>query len=394
LKQWFEKYPAWSLVVDKDVARLRKTPADLADDTRPAIDTTSGTPFSKRKYALVCLALAALEAVEGVDGVNGLEGSDVRMTLGQISEMIADFAALDPRLKSSGFHFDISNYDHRRDLVHAIRLLLEIGLLQRINGDEQAFLQRTGVADALYEVDRAALALLLNVSCSPSALEAADDRAAPESASGVGRRSANEKLDQRIAGVVVEAGETASEDGRNRQVRTRMFRALLDDPITYYSEWSDEERAQLQRQRGHLIREVAETTGLIPEVRREGIAMVDRTGDLTDLKLAGEGTDGHVALLLAEWLAEHAVNWPGAAVSLKAVEQHVSTLIQSHGSRWRRAVRDPGAIGRVTEEALARLRGLRLIQITGQNIVPLAASGRYAAFPPIDSEKTDSENQE
>src|SRR5215510_5718016 len=61
LKQWFMKFPAWSLHIDKDVIRLRKIPADFLDDTRPAIDRASGTSFSKRRYALLCLALAVLE---------------------------------------------------------------------------------------------------------------------------------------------------------------------------------------------------------------------------------------------------------------------------------------------------------------------------------------------
>ena len=44
--------------------------------------------------------------------------------------------------------------------------------------------------------------------------------------------------------------------------------------------------------------------------------MLDDAGDLTDLKLPEEGTDGQVALLVAEWLAEHLRNWPGIAVPI------------------------------------------------------------------------------
>ena len=52
------------------------------------------------------------------------------------------------------------------------------------------------------------------------------------------------------------------------------------------------------------------------------------------------------------------------------------SLIQIHGSRWRKEVREAGAL---TEDALLRLRGLRLIQFTDGGVVPLAACGRYAA---------------
>src|SRR6476646_10561376 len=52
LKHWLAAFPGWSLHVDSEAARLRKTPADFANETRPAIDATSGTPFSRRRYAL------------------------------------------------------------------------------------------------------------------------------------------------------------------------------------------------------------------------------------------------------------------------------------------------------------------------------------------------------
>ena len=34
LKYWLAKFPSWDLHIDKEVARLRKTPPDLADETR------------------------------------------------------------------------------------------------------------------------------------------------------------------------------------------------------------------------------------------------------------------------------------------------------------------------------------------------------------------------
>src|SRR5262249_2739288 len=33
LKFWLDKFPAWDLHLDKEVARLRKVPADLLDET-------------------------------------------------------------------------------------------------------------------------------------------------------------------------------------------------------------------------------------------------------------------------------------------------------------------------------------------------------------------------
>ena len=78
LKNWLSKFPAWSLHLDKDVARLRKIPADLLDETRPAIDRTTGTTFTRRRYAMLCFALAALERM------------DRQTTLGQVAQAIME----------------------------------------------------------------------------------------------------------------------------------------------------------------------------------------------------------------------------------------------------------------------------------------------------------------
>jgi len=351
LKYWLGKFPAWDLFVDKEVARLRKKSPD-SDETRPAIDATSGSVFSRRRYALLCLALAALEK------------SDSQTTLGKIAETIVEFVAADRELQAAGLVFDISNYDQRRDLVHAVRLLLQFGLLDRIHGDERHFLNRSSASDALYQINRPILAVMLNVSQSPSALEAAAKAAIGQSA---------RPFD------LIEDPPLASEDDRNRRIRFRLVRMLLDQPVVYFSDLSNEERAYLQRHRGYLLRQIREATGLVGEVRREGIAMVDDAGDLTDIKLPEEGTDGHVGLLLAAWLAEQLRTSPDSAVPLSAVEQHLKDLIQIHGSRWRKAVHEPGAEARLAEDTLVRLRGLRLIQFTADGVVPLAALGRYAS---------------
>src|SRR5436190_13050614 len=160
LKHWLSSFSGWSLHVDSEAARLRKTPAGLADETRPAVDATSGTPFSRRRYALLCLALAVLEK------------SERQTTLGKIAETIVDLVGGDRTLQAAGLIFDISSHDQRRDLVHAVRFLLKNGLLRRVHGDEQEFLNQTGTSDALYEINRSILAVMLNASRSPSALEA------------------------------------------------------------------------------------------------------------------------------------------------------------------------------------------------------------------------------
>src|SRR5207253_10567192 len=64
LKEWFSRHPDWNFHIDSEIARLRKTPSDFADGTRPAVDPSRGASFTKRRYVLLCLALATLEQSE------------------------------------------------------------------------------------------------------------------------------------------------------------------------------------------------------------------------------------------------------------------------------------------------------------------------------------------
>jgi uncharacterized protein (TIGR02678 family) len=250
--------------------------------------------------------------------------------------------------------------------------LLDYGLLRQVHGDERQFLDRSGAPDVLYDINRHILAVMLNAPRSPSAVEAATHSIS--SASGH-RLLSNE---QRVARIMSEDAAPAADDAHNNRIRARLVRMLLNDPVLYFRDLKDEERSYLQRQRGYLLRRIQEATGLVPEVRREGIAMVDDAGDLTDVNLPEEGTDGHLCLLLAEWLANHSRNHPGTAVPVSTIQQHIGNLVRVHGSRWRKAVREPGAESRLAEDALARLRGLRLVAVTEDGVVPLALTGRYA----------------
>jgi uncharacterized protein (TIGR02678 family) len=327
MKQWLAKFPVWNLHIDKEVIRLRKLPADLRDETRPAIDRTSGTSFTKRRYALLCLALAALEQ------------SGSQTTLGQITVAILKLVAADGDLSAAGMILDIGNYDHRRDLVHAVRLLTEIGVLRRIDGDERQFLNRTDSSDVLYSVNRHVLAAILNITHPASALATATNAVA----------------------TLIDDPAPLSED-HTQQIRARLVRNLMDDPILYFHDLNEEERAYLEQHRGHLLRQIHDATGLIAEVRSEGIAMVDEGGDLTDLKLPDESAEGQLALTLAQWMAE-LPNCGNEAIPTSSIEQHV---------------REIGGDIQQIEAAKLRLRALRLIRITDAGVFPLAACARYA----------------
>jgi uncharacterized protein (TIGR02678 family) len=361
LKQWLAKFPDWSLHIGGELARLRKIPAELLDDTRPAIDRVSGATFTRQRYALLCLALAALEQL------------DRQTTLGQLAQRIMEFIAVDRDLQTAGLFFDSANYDQRRDLVHAVRFLVDSGVLRKIDGDERQFRDRDS-EDALYDINRHFLAEILQGRHSPSSIDMASEMATQRSRGNVLAERAAMLNDDRIP---------ASEDARHQRTRSRLVRTLLDDPVLYFHDLNDDERNYLDRHRGSLLREICEATGLIAEVRREGIALVDDAGDLTDVKLPDQDTESHLSLMLVQWFAECLRSRRDEAISISEVEERVGNLIRVHGSEWPRDIRESGTEKRISEDALRRIRALRLIQISPDGVVPMPASSRYAAAEQI-----------
>jgi len=350
LRDWLARNVQWQLYVDTEVARLRKRPADHEDATRPAIDPHSRTPFTRRRYVMFCLTLTALERAER------------QTVLGHVAENVTSFAVSDPALAAAGIELDLTQHDQRRDLVQVIRLLIDLGVLVRVDGEEEQYVANKG--DVLYTIQRVALTSLLNVSRGPSTIE-------------------DEDLHARLEAMLNEPTPD-NDDARNRRIRATLTARMLDDPVLYYDELDDAERAYLATQRPHLLREVETATGLVPEVRREGIALADPKGDATDLGVPEEGTSGHLALLLAEWLAEQARNTDTDApvVGVAAIHAKTAELIATYGSHWRKEAREPGAEVTLTEQTLNRLEALRLIQRNEDGVTIRPAIARYALNAP------------
>lgn len=349
LREWCAHHAGWSLTVTPEVIRLRKTPGDFADATRPARDPASGSAFNRRRYVLLCLALAVLER------------SDRQTTLGRLAEQIIA-AATDPAIAAAGLTFGLSTQDERRELVHAVRLLLELGALKRVDGDEERYVRER--ADVLYNVVRPVLAVLLAAHRNPSLVSA-------------------EAFEDRLAALVSEP-RAETPDARNRQIRLRLVRRLLDDPVLYYHELDSEERAYFDRQRGHLLPELAHATRLEPEVRAEGVALADLDGDVTDLGLPEEGTEGHLILLLTTEFADRLRTDPLATLSYREIVARTAALIAEHRHHWRKDVTSPGAEQRYADLVIDRLVSLRLAERTADGTVrPLPAIARYALGTPI-----------
>lgn len=348
LRAWFDVNTGWRLIVDSEVARLAKIVAATTDATHPARDTRSDLPFGRRRYVLTCLALAVLER------------ADAQITLGRLADGLI-LAAADDEIVQAGVVFRLEGRDERSDLVAVVRLLLSLGVLARVAGDEDAFVRDAG--DALYDVQRRPLALLL---------------AAPRGPSTIAERQFEDRL-----AALAEEHVTEVEELRNRAIRQRITRRLLDDAVLYHDELDRAEADYLSRQRAAIVQRISELTGLVAEVRAEGIAMVDPDDDLTDVRMPDTGTDGHVALLLAERLARVAVDDDaGGIVSVDELHRLVRRLAREHRVYWRKDACAPGAEVGLVAAALERLESLRLVAREPGLVRPLPAIARYAIAAP------------
>ncbi|MBW7900699.1 MAG: TIGR02678 family protein [Rhodocyclaceae bacterium] len=342
LRIWFARETGWPLVIERDCARLYKRPADLADASR-------GLPgFDRRRYVLLCLAAAVLER------------ADPQITLRVLGDRLLVLAG-DPALAARGFAFGLENAHERRELVAVCRALLDWGVVARVAGDEDAYvLGHAG--DALYDIQRRVLAGLLAAVRGPSTW--AEEDAPPD-------------LERRIKALVAEH-QPESEEGRRTALRHQLSRRLLDDPMIYFDELDADNRAYLLNQRGPMAARLAEDGGLVAEQRAEGVALVDETGTLTDVSLPAEGTESHVTLLVAEFLAGRRGADGDAGIAENDVAAFIREATARYGRYWRKSAREPGGERELAEAALGRLVMLRLVERQAGRVRPLPALARVA----------------
>lgn len=344
LRDWFARETGWIVHVDREGARLYKRPADLEDPTR-------GLPeYDRRRYALLCLACAVLER------------ADPQITLHVLGEKLLALAA-EPALAERGFAFSLGTQAERRDLVTVCRTLLDLGVLQRVAGDEEGFVTGGAAqADALYDVQRRALADVPAPVRGPSTWRPED---APVS------------LAARLNALVAEHVPD-SEEGRRTALRHHLSRRLLDDPVVYIDSLAPDAQAYFANQRGAMATRLCDATGLVAEQRAEGLALTDEGGALTDLAMPSEGTVAHATLLVAEHLARLARHSPATAIEESGVVSFLAEAKERYGRYWRRSAREPGGEKELCEAALQRLAMLRLIERQGGTARPRPALARFA----------------
>jgi uncharacterized protein (TIGR02678 family) len=345
LRDWFARETGWTLQIEREGARLFKRPADLASPMRGLAG------YDRRRYVLLSLACAILER------------ADAQITLCLLGDRLLQLAA-ELALVQGGFAFTLETHRERRELVTVCRTLLELGILHRVVGDEEAFVSGGGEqADALYDIQRRLLAGMLAAVRGPSTW-------APEEAPG--------SLEERLRALVDEH-VADSDDGRRTALRHHLARRLLDDPVVYLETLDPESRAYFINQRGPMAARLCDAAELVAEQRAEGLALVDEDGVLTDVAMPAEGTEAHATLLVAEDLAAACRRLPSAGfVRQQDVVDFLREARARYGKYWRKSAREAGAEHELAATAIERLEKLQLISRSADTIRPLPAIARFS----------------
>ncbi|MET8177325.1 TIGR02678 family protein [Streptomyces sp. NPDC005336] len=246
----------YRLVTTAETARLQRA-QDGLDATRPAL-TRAGRPFDRRRYAYLVLTLAAL----------GRHGAQV--ALGELADAVAADA-----VRIDGLGLDTARKADRDAFVDAVTWLTERGALTLADGSATAWAGDPERAEALYDIDREILTAVHHPTRVLQHLTSVT--ALLDSSSALG----------------MSAGRAAQRRDQARRAR----RLVLENPVAYYADADAELLGQLRAPA--LAEDLERLTGLTAERRAEGVALVDTSGRLSDIRFPGGGTVAQAALLLA-----------------------------------------------------------------------------------------------
>jgi uncharacterized protein (TIGR02678 family) len=267
----------WATELREDLAELFGYRLEVTETTArvfPVIDrldpgkparTVADRIFDRRRYAYLALALAAL----------GRAGDQI--TLSELADQVAAYTG-----RVDGLELSPDRAADRDAFVDAIGWLAARGALTLADGDASGWATDPEAGEALYDIDRPVVFALFRP---PRALQHLHS----------------------VEGLLTEdamahpAGPAHASDSTRRVRRT-----LVERPVVYAEDLAASERPLLAQDR--VVADVELFTGLRAERRAEGVALIDTSGRLSDVRFPGTGTLAQVALLLVGEIADRVLD--------------------------------------------------------------------------------------
>lgn len=338
LRDWFYDRAGLSLIITRSFAKLEKIPGSY--QPWMGIETFR----SPRDYALFTYGLWYLEG----------RGETDQFLLSEMVDTIREhLMALDVNL-------DWTVYEHRLSMARALKKLRELEVLLAVEGEESNWAREGGSHNVLYEASPMARYVLRRFPKDLMSYASVEELIAP------------------FTPALPNSGDAAG--GSEVQVRRhQVFRRLMQEPVVYDWQWSDEERRYVQTQRSWLIEQMHNMLHLEGRRFREGLVFTwtDVTGEM-DLfpTLAGESD---LLLLLAGEIRRTLSRQPGffeqdaqgnLFLTRADFDGIISRLKEYHGEFWSKGHREKTA-GSLADELLKHLQEWNLGQQEGQHTVKL-----------------------
>jgi uncharacterized protein (TIGR02678 family) len=325
LTRQFGQLLGYRLIVEPGFARLLK--AGLGRNSGRWLERGSGAPFTPRTYAYLALALSVLvTAPEQL-----LLSEIVTRTRAAAAEAGVDLG-------------EPNRIVERRALVAALKQLMTWHVLSEDEGSVESYSGDDG-AEALLTVDREIARRLVS--------------------GPIGRASS--------PGELIELAAASEHAGPRHTVRRR----LVETPVVYVDELTDEQRDWLRRNQRREQRTFEEFCGLDAEIRAEGVALLDPAGELSDIEFPGTGTVPWAALLVLDRLVAEPPPDGGSADLSGRIESVLAELVERHHKAWaERYTGSPELLCQAVTDLLSRMR---LIDRSGDGRLRLlAAAARYS----------------
>ncbi|MEV4237489.1 MULTISPECIES: TIGR02678 family protein [unclassified Nocardia] len=236
---------------------------DRLDSGKPARSVTDRV-FDRRRYAYLALALAAL----------GRAGDQI--TLSELADQVAAYTG-----RVDGLELSPDRAADRDAFVDAVGWLAHRGALTLADGDAGGWAADPEAGEALYDIDRPVVFALFRP---PRALQHLHS----------------------VRGLLTEDALGPAANAQAADAARRVRRSLIERPVVYAEDLDHDERPLLLQDR--VVADVELFTGLRAERRAEGVALIDVSGRLSDVRFPGTGTLAQVALLLVGEIADRVLD--------------------------------------------------------------------------------------
>ncbi|GAB7389240.1 TIGR02678 family protein [Bacillaceae bacterium] len=296
LRDWFHEFLGFSLLVTRHFAKLEKFPGTY----RPWMGMEGF--LTVRDYALFAYCLWFLEG----------RGEGEQFLLSQMVEEIREHLLL------HDVHVDWTLYEHRLSMARALKKCKELRVLVAVDGDESEWARDGEGVNVLYESTPMARYVL--------------------------RRFPKELTGMQTIDELVESGDDREEKVRRRR---NVYRRLVQEPVVYDWEWSEEERYYVLTQRRSILDQMSEFVGLEGRRYREGLIFYEPSAVSPMTTFPTQAAISDILVLMAGEIrrrrqegAYEMDEWGRLRLSVTELESVLLALRDRHQAYWSKEHRE------------------------------------------------------